>query len=334
MPRCPCTLTSSPYELALPVDPFGHSGSRSGGNSEDVGVVSPQQTLGPMALKVEDNKKVSLSLTPTPKPTLPLSVKPSPSSLLPHSRPRSMAEGEGVNPRASSFSFGAIRLPSSAYPADGGQAGIGTSFSSPEMAQRSPGVSLRSSAYSNALAATISSLCHETFSSRAFHYGAHEVPPMPESTAERASMFVGGFVSPSLGRLHVTTSSITVNTTGHASRLFMLVPHGRLSPFGWRWGAGVGVGFGPIRNVVHRHLSLLFSCPWYPSGSGSGGRLVIASAGVAEYVTFPLKGERDRDAVRRESVQIVARKVCVCVWMARLGMVLLRTNWVGNRSSG
>ncbi|KAK7434944.1 hypothetical protein VKT23_019947 [Stygiomarasmius scandens] len=54
MPRCPCTLTSSPYELALPVDPFGHSGSRSGGNSEDVGVVSPQQTLGPMALKVED----------------------------------------------------------------------------------------------------------------------------------------------------------------------------------------------------------------------------------------------------------------------------------------
>ncbi|KAK7434945.1 hypothetical protein VKT23_019948 [Stygiomarasmius scandens] len=196
------------------------------------------------------------------------------------------------------------------------------------MAQRSPGVSLRSSAYSNALAATISSLCHETFSSRAFHYGAHEVPPMPEGTAERASMFVGGFVSPSLGRLHVTTSSITVNTTGHAS------PWPSFSIWLTLMGAGVGVGFGPIRNVVHRHLSLLFSCPWYPSGSGSGGRLVIASAGVAEYVTFPLKGERDRDAVRRESVQIVARKVCVCVWMARLGMVLLRTNWVGNRSSG
>ncbi|KAK7433510.1 hypothetical protein VKT23_020750 [Stygiomarasmius scandens] len=62
----------------------------------------------------------------------------------------SMAVGD---PRTSSFSFGAIRPPSSVYPAEGGQAGVDV-YASPEMVQRSPGVGLRSSAHSNALAAT------------------------------------------------------------------------------------------------------------------------------------------------------------------------------------
>ncbi|KAK7462122.1 hypothetical protein VKT23_007725 [Stygiomarasmius scandens] len=153
----------------------------------------------------------------------------------------SMAVGD---PRASSFSFGAIRPPSPVYPAEGGQAGVGV-YASPEMVQHSPGVGLRSSAHSKALAATrvsrvsfaesVNSRPHgrpsgesrrsayerrsQAGTSRAFHYDADEMPPMPDGAAERASMFVGGFVNPSLGRLHVNTSSTTVNTTGHASRL-------------------------------------------------------------------------------------------------------------------
>ncbi|THU76115.1 hypothetical protein K435DRAFT_879686 [Dendrothele bispora CBS 962.96] len=187
----------------------------------------------------------------------------------------SMAVGEGggagANPRASSFSFGAIRPPSSVYPADGGHAGVGATAggggayaSSPEMVQqRSPGVGLRSTAYSNSLATTRVSRVSfadspvprprpsgesrrsayerrsQAGQSRAFHYSGDEsssFPPMPEGAAERASMFVGG-INPALvrggggggGNLNPSLSGF-MPAGNHSSTTINTTGHGGSSP--------------------------------------------------------------------------------------------------------
>ncbi|KAF5372539.1 hypothetical protein D9758_005291 [Tetrapyrgos nigripes] len=160
---------------------------------------------------------------------------------------QSMAiSGEG-NPRASSFSFGAIRPSSSVYSTEGhGQAGVGVPVPQMVEYQRTPGVGLRSSAHSNALAASRVSRVSfadsparprpsgesrrsayerrsQAGQSRAFHFSAEDEPPMPEGAAERASMFVGG-INPALvraannhpsltGLTRLNTSTTTVNTS-------------------------------------------------------------------------------------------------------------------------
>ncbi|KAF5366427.1 hypothetical protein D9758_009781 [Tetrapyrgos nigripes] len=154
--------------------------------------------------------------------------------------------GEG-NPRASSFSFGAIRPSSSVYSTEGhGQAGVGVPVPQMVEYQRTPSVGLCSSAHSNALAASRVSRVSfadsparprpsgesrrsayerrsQAGQSRAFHFSAEDEPPMPEGAAERASMFVGG-INPALVRAannhpsltglpRLNTSTTTVNTS-------------------------------------------------------------------------------------------------------------------------